>query len=547
MEVFRENIQDLVNFYNFDLMSFDKSDYYDDFNLYKGDYNIFYLEDPNVSITSCVIYNKRIIHFRYISFMEIVTKYIYYQLLHNRRLSDDLIEDILLEIETVTDFLSSEINDMIIHAKDRADRHIRNHVRDEERDHLIQMFRNSYRTLFDVDIIRQMIRHKLYIFTKSKELFFMIDVNVINHNILFNFQSPHEIDNCIDYFGYDFQHIISYCYPKYYPFNKHSNLSFGDTISTIKNLINKNVCLSELEEIKKQIEYNMIFIEENTEFTKIERNIIKQEVNNLMQKKNTIETEIKKVKKNINNPNTTYPFYFIYNDIRDYFDSNQTKTNHLEFLDNDLHEFHTVIRNAENHKKRYLLTLKKNIEFIEQNFNNQYFVDSKLQQRYIYTKLLDFQTEYITEQIRYEQFVEIIKTVLFDKKVFKYQITLNNLSHLLTKELEYFYNIQKLKIENYITNGKIIYIQQKHFLVDDNNIKEQFNEEISNYQEKIKKSNVKIRTLKNQLNVILNKLDDVYNELLNSEPDTTFSIPDLTHIEADAGGNDANIGKFLDL
>ena len=81
----RENIKDLDNFYKFELLSFGKSDYFEQHHLYRGNYNIFYVKNGDYDITSCIFFNGKKIYIEYIPFIDIVRQYIAHQLLHSSR------------------------------------------------------------------------------------------------------------------------------------------------------------------------------------------------------------------------------------------------------------------------------------------------------------------------------------------------------------------------------------------------------------------------------------------------------------------------------
>lgn len=535
----RENIKDLDNFYKFELLSFGKSDYFEQHHLYRGNYNIFYVKNGDYDITSCIIFNGKKIYLEYIPFIDIVRQYIAHQLLHSKTINRNLRDDIVLEIENITDFLSSDIHEMI----DDTYFQVRRLVENENNEQLEEVFRNTYYRLFNIDIIRLLIRHRLYKFTDTNELFFVNFVKSIDDNVSFDFQPGiHEINNFISYFDDDLRDIINYSYPKYYPYNTHDNLSFGGTIVTILNLIDNDVYLSEIEEIQNQVDYYEMAIQEKL-FNKNQNEVLKQEVKKFIQKKNTIDIEINKVKKIINNPNALYPMYIIYNDIRDFLGEIEMRTNQIEFLDNDLYNIEKVIRHAEKHKKRNLMSLENDINFIETNINNTFYVDNEIQMGDIRNKLFNLKQSYTIQQRDYNDFTRVVKNVLFNKNVYKspriFPVYTDKLLQTLAKELESFYNIQKIKIDKYIQTGKIIDAMQKHLISDDEQVKQESYDDIVRYQEKINDKNVKLQKYNETYYKTLNELATIYKVFLdNGAPTTTFaSSPEQPY----------SITRFLDF
>ena len=324
-------------------------------------------------------------------------------------------------------------------------------------------------------------------FSKNNELFFVRAVFVYTGTKKFNIHfsettTPGSIRKFINMFGNDFKDVIKQAILNDYPVIKHSELSMGDSIMMTEKFIDNNLD------------------------------------NNL----------------DINNPDAVYPFYFMYNDIKDYMENNRTSRNKIEFLDNDLYSFEKVINHAEKHKKRRLMSLENDINIIQENKKKLYYVDNEEQRNFVEHKLNKLLVSQEKQRKDYDNFIEIIRNVIFNKNIYKSPVTFpiytDKLIKALVEELEIFYNNQYHFIESLKYKARIIYLSQKLTMYSTN---DELKGEIKLYQQKFHESNDLYQDTLVKLDPILSPLDNIYQEIFNnSTPTTTFaSMPD--HIKSE--------------
>ena len=130
---------------------------------------------------------------------------------------------------------------MVSNIRNGVQLHIGNVI---DRTHLRHMIERSYYRLFNLDVIRLMIRHQLYRFTDKRKMYFISKfLFVDNISMSYKFNSDiSEFYDFIDVFGDDLKDIMKYVnFPHFYPIVNHSDLSLGDSVSSFITLAKKNI------------------------------------------------------------------------------------------------------------------------------------------------------------------------------------------------------------------------------------------------------------------------------------------------------------------
>lgn len=471
------DLKHLHKFYKFELLECDQSKYFNQNKLYRGNYKFFEKEHLPF-ITTCIQYHdQKTIEIRFTLFEILIKQYAFYELINDMEMNRDMFNNLALEISEGTDYVYtfSEIIGIIDSVYDKVVSFMNDEIEDKPFETYLSLNTDVIEDL--PTLIHFFIKHKMYYIKENdnghKDLFFgsyikdsrqhkqlEFDLNSIKKRNAFTKHFKNNINTIID--------IMQYAKITNYPNCNRSELSFGDILIMA-------------EKIFKTFKFN---------------------------------DEIIKANQIIHNPNALYPFYFIYNNIKDHIENikkYEPSRNEIEFCDNDLHAFDKLINRAEKHKKRKLLSLENDINIIQKYINNKYYVDNKNQKINVQNKLHLLIILYQKQKRDYNNFYQLIKTVLYNKTIFKTMVKLNDLSDLLIKEFECFYDIQFNTIKLYKTKSKKLNNNRELNLI-------LLNRNIQSIHTKLYE--LKIKSLE-----ILDKLDDIYQEILNTSQTTFANIP----------------------
>lgn len=563
-----DDLNDLDKFYKFDLLSCTQSKYYKKHKLFRGNYTVSYTERPLMTVV--VFFNDKLIKFEYIPFIIIFKQYFYQRLINNLGGNPTLYSDIINEIKNKFGYTVAETTLILDRAYDRVEHRARRGIGDPQIDRHIG---KGYENMFDLNFLKFMLKQDLFSFSSQRvsfksvqDLYILSRVEIIKKNVSFNFittktHGKKEFNALKKYF-FKKQKLIeimdfSFEITSTYPTTNHSNLSFGETMLNILSKYELEEYDFTTEKFDKQIENideqienidheltqltntnntdNTDNVVKNIKHKRSVRTYLESRRETLVYFKASQEERTKQAYQKIRSDDNVYPFYIFYNDLRDIMETNDmfsTKRNTSEFLDNDLHEFYKTVRNAANHKKRYLNSIIKDMNIIKECKKKSRYVDNKDQLKSVQNKLDILKAQYNRQVNDYETFDNLIKNFLFDKSIQIPSTLKNQLKDLLAEETEIFYNYEKNIIDLLVHKGIVLYLNFSFFFLigvdgteetDPNSQMEIINSKIKRAEDSIIEMEVEKPKQLKKIKEIHEKLYDVYEEILKIKPTYTFA------------------------